>query len=207
MVSGGFPERPEPPEQLPVTLAPARAPADGVAVPPDDADPTCRDGVRLEMGPGDAAAGLRILAIEMVNCGRGEYRVKGYPVVRPLDEHRAAVDVQVLDGIGKVTHADPPLEGPPAPVVLAPGQRAEAVIVWRNTYTDISHPPVTVPLLDVAPVAGAATQLLAPEGALDLGSTGRFGVSPWRKSAAPPASVPPAPVLGGLENVFLTPSG
>ncbi|NMO49711.1 DUF4232 domain-containing protein [Actinoplanes sp. TBRC 11911] len=187
---GPFPERP------PVIVRPTSA----ASVPPATAAPTCPPaGVRLEMGAGDAASGLRVLGIELVNCGHAEYRLDGYPVVRPLDEHRAVADVQVLDGIAQVTHAIPPLERAPSPVVLAPGQRAEAFVVWRNTYTDTTHPPVTVPLLAVAPRAGAPSEVLTPTGgALDLGSTGRFGVSPWQPSSTPasPSTLPSAPSAG-----------
>jgi hypothetical protein len=73
----------------------------------------------------------------------------------------------------------PNASGPPKPVVLQPGQRATAVIAWRNTYDDIREPPVSVAYLEVAPAAGEPTQIVTPLGALDLGSTGRLGVSPW----------------------------
>jgi hypothetical protein len=139
--------------------------------------------------------GLRALGVSLVNCGAAPYRVDDYPAVRALDERRAALDVRVLRGVSKIAGGIPNRDGPPRTVVLEPGERATAIVVWRNKYTDITHPPVVVAYLEMAPSAGRAAQILAPEGGLDLGSTGRFGVSPWLKSptaGGPTPSRPPA---------------
>jgi hypothetical protein len=150
-------------------------------------------GVRLELGGVDAAMGLRALGVYLVNCGREAYRVNGYPAVHALDEQRSTLDVRVLDGVTEIAGSLPGWAGAPRPVVLSPGERAAAVVVWRNTYDNISKPPVDAPYLEVAPTAGRPAQVLAPQGGIDLGSTGRLGVSPWRQSRTPATRQPSNP--------------
>ena len=137
------------------------------------------EGVRLEVGEGDAAMGLRVLGITLVNCGPRTYRLNGYPAVRSLDDDRAALKVRVLHGVQEIVGSAMPWDGPPKPVILKPGQQAGAAVAWRNTYDDIREPPVTVRFLDIAPLAGRPSQIIAPNGGLDLGSTGRMAVSAW----------------------------
>jgi hypothetical protein len=158
--------------------------------PAPSATPCPPDGVRLGAGEVSAAMGLRAMGLDVVNCGRAPYRVNGYPAVRALDDRRAALDVRVLRGVTGITGALEHWAGPPAPLVLQPGERAAAVVVWRTTYADTMQPPVEVTHLEVAPAAGRAAAVLTPPGGLDLGSTGRLGVSPWRRSV--PAPVPPS---------------
>jgi hypothetical protein len=124
--------------------------------------------------------GLRALDISLVNCGRKTYRVTGYPVVRALGKDRKRLKLTVLHGVTEIAGPLPNASGPPRRVVLEPGHRATFVVVWRNTYNDIRHPPVNAVYLSVAPATGRPAQVVMPEGGLDLGSTGRFGVSPWR---------------------------
>jgi hypothetical protein len=168
---------------------PAPVKSSGSPTPSPTPKPTCPpDGVRLEMGTGDAASGLRILGIVLVNCGKATYRLDGYPEVRPLDDEHATMDVKVLRGVHEITDGVPEWDRPPKPVVLAPGHQAMAILAWRNLYTDIRHPPVTVPYLEVAPASGKPAQVLAVKNPLDLGSTGQFGVSPWQPDEpSPPA--------------------
>ena len=155
----------------------SRSPSPSPSPSPSDRCPP--PGVRYEASEGDSAMGLRVRGFDMINCGRTAYRVKGYPVVRALDEDRQRLDVQVLRGVDGITGSLPNASGPPKAVVLQPGERATVVIAWRNTYDDIREPPVEVAYLEVAPAAGEPTQIVTPAGALDLGSTGRLGVSPW----------------------------
>jgi hypothetical protein len=159
-----------PPDPAPVPSRTATPSATAATCPPE--------GVRLEAGEGDAAMGLRVLSITLVNCGSRTYRLNGYPVVRPLDEDRTALKVKVLHGVKEIL-GSMPWDGPPAPVTLEPGQRAGTAVAWRNTYDDIREPPVTVKFLDITPQVGRPTQTVEPTGGLDLGSTGRFGVSAW----------------------------
>ncbi|GIE95310.1 DUF4232 domain-containing protein [Paractinoplanes rishiriensis] len=182
-------------------------PAPSLSVTGTPGPPTCpASGVRLELGVVDAAMGLRAMGLGMVNCGGAPYRVSGYPAVRALDENRAALDVRVLDGVTGITGSLPGRDGPPEAFVLRPGERASALVAWRNKYDDTRRPPVEVAYLSVAPRAGGKAQVLTPEGPLDLGSTGRLGVSPWRPvpepaparptppSTAPATSEPPPPL-------------
>jgi hypothetical protein len=173
--------------------------------------PTCPpEGVLLQSDLTDAAMGLRALGITLLNCGRHDYRVDGYPVVAALDQDHKKLAIKVLHGTTEIAGPIPDWNGPPNPVTLKPGQQAACVIVWRNTYTDIRHPPVTAPYLRIAPASGRPAQVLTPHDPLDLGSTGRLGVSPWRLSkptpattpattpVAPPASTEPSPVPSSI---------
>jgi hypothetical protein len=158
-------------------LDPVRS-ASGPASPSATAATCSPEGVRFEVGEGDAAMGLRVLGITLVNCGTRTYRLNGYPAVRPLDEDRKTLKVQILRGVEEIL-GSMPWDGPPKPVVLKPGQRAGTAVAWRNTYDDIREPPVVVEFLDIAPLAGRPSEIVVPRGGLDLGSTGRFGVSAW----------------------------
>ncbi|MFF4564864.1 DUF4232 domain-containing protein [Streptomyces sp. NPDC001435] len=134
-------------------------------------------GVRLYADDGDAAMGLRVVTLHLENCGTGTFRVDGYPRVSPLGEdHRPVNGVRVLhDGssIAGSTGAD----GPPRPLALKPGERAHAGLVWRNTV--LSGTPVNAPYVRVWAEPGAAPVMVTPE--LDLGTTGKFAVGPWKK--------------------------
>ncbi|MEV6596489.1 DUF4232 domain-containing protein [Actinoplanes sp. NPDC051346] len=153
---------------------------------------TCpTEGVRFEVGEVDAAMGLRVRGITLVNCGSRTYRLNGYPAVRPLDEDRAALKVRVLHGVKEIVGSGLPWDGPPKPVVLRPGQRAGSGVAWRNTYDDTREPPVTVKFLDIAPLADRPYRLVDLGGGLDLGSTGRIAVSAW--SLLPDADAPAFP--------------
>jgi hypothetical protein len=184
---------------LPPTPAehPVDPPTTRVPTPP----PTCPpEGVLLQSGETDGAAGLRALGITLLNCGHQTYRVDGYPVIQALDKDHRKVALKVLHGVTEIAGPIPDWNGPPNPITLEPGRQAECVVVWRNTYDDIRHPPVNAPYLEMAPAAGRPTQVLMPDAALDLGSTGRLGVGPWRLSkptsrttpAAPPPSTQPS---------------
>ncbi|MEU4240784.1 DUF4232 domain-containing protein [Actinoplanes sp. NPDC026619] len=167
---------------------PAPAPVSASAAPsvpaPAPAQPACpAGGVRVELGPGDAAMGLRVLDLYLVNCGTATYRVNGYPVVRLLDDQRQPVTVQVLKGTTAITGSIPDYDKPPSKLTLRPGQRATAVLAWRNTYNDITNPPVSAPYLEIGPAAGAPAQPVTPRSDIDLGSTGRVAVSAWRPAA------------------------
>jgi hypothetical protein len=147
--------------------------------------------------------GLRVFDIILVNCGARTYRLNGYPAVRALDEDRAPLDIRILRGVGEIVGSGLPWDGPPKPVVLRPGQRAGAAVAWRNTYDDIRRPPVDARFLRVEPLAGRPAQIIAPRAGLDLGSTGRVGVGPWRilpDATATPAA-PPVPGSAASEPV------
>jgi hypothetical protein len=135
-------------------------------------------GVRLESGAVDAAMGTRAVQISLVSCDRQTHRVEGYPAVRTLDAARRQLSVRSVHGVAAVIGPLPAWSGAPRPVTIRPGHSASAVVVWRNTYDDTDQPPVTGSYLSVA--IGTGVQLVAPDGGLDLGSTGRIGVSAWQ---------------------------
>lgn len=143
------------------------------------ASPACPpSGVTLTAGQVEAASGLRAMRIEMVNCGSQPYAANGYPTLRVLDADRKPLDITVLQGTAQISTITG-FDGPPQPVTLAPGAGAAAVVVWRNTVTDANVPATAGAHLEVAPAAGQPTQVLSPEGGVDLGTTGKLATSPW----------------------------
>ncbi|MBG0851861.1 DUF4232 domain-containing protein [Streptomyces spinoverrucosus] len=134
-------------------------------------------GVRVYADQGDAAMGLRVVGLHLENCGTEPYRLNGYPEVEILDEEHEPIDsVRILkggDAIAMGTGAD----APPRPLTLAPGERAQSGLVWRNT-TEFGE-PVNAPYARIWAKPGAAPVTVIPE--LDLGTTGKLGVGAWQK--------------------------
>jgi Protein of unknown function (DUF4232) len=122
--------------------------------------------------------GLRAMRVAMVNCGSQPYTATGYPALQVLDADRKPLDVTVVEGTSRISPITG-FDGPPQPVTLAPGARAAAVVVWRNTVTEATVPATTGTHLEMAPAAGQPAQLLSPEGGVDLGTTGAIATSPW----------------------------
>ncbi|WP_367046294.1 DUF4232 domain-containing protein [Streptomyces sp. Je 1-332] len=149
-------------------------------------------GVRVEPGMVEAAMGLRAMRVTVTNCGKGVYRLKGYPKLRVLDERREPLDVQILEGPEPVTTMDDP---GPHPVSLKRGEEAHTVLVWRNTVTDTTTTAVSGTYLEVTPAPGTRPGTVTPEGGIDLGNTGRIGTTAWQRSPADDAdpSRPTAP--------------
>ncbi|TXS40695.1 DUF4232 domain-containing protein [Streptomyces sp. uw30] len=150
-------------------------------VPADEASsasgPCPASGVRLYADEGDAAMGLRVVGLHLVNCGSEPYRVDGYPKLELHDEEHDTVDgVRILDGTDRISTATGG-GGSPQPVVLRPGEAARAGLAWRNTTQ--AGDPVNVPYVRVWAKPGADPVTVVPE--LDLGTTGKLGVGPWKK--------------------------
>ena len=148
---------------------------------PTETGPCPSSGVRLTADAGGAAMGLRVVGLRLTNCGTRAYHLDGFPLLQLLDKDRKPVPaIKVLKGSGGIaTMAD--FDAPARPVVLEPGQTANAGLMWRNT-TDISGIPVNVPYVRVKAKPGAQPIMITPE--LDLGTTGRLAVSPWKKDPA-----------------------
>ncbi|CAM5338469.1 DUF4232 domain-containing protein [Streptomyces aurantiogriseus] len=150
---------------------------------PADESPTAAgecpsSGIRVTADQGDAAMGLRVVGLHLENCGTDDYTVNGYPLLELLDDAREPVDgVRILQGSGEITTATGPDE-PPRPVTLKPGEKATASLVWRN-ITDFGT-PVNVPYVRVRAKAGADPVTVTPH--LDLGTTGKLGVRPWKRA-------------------------
>ena len=131
-------------------------------------------GVAVSAGPVDAAAGERAVTLTLVNCGSAPQTVEGYPGLSLLDEQRKVIDVRVIeqpDPVGSGTLSAP------APVTLAPGQEARAVLLWHNTV-ELGSEATPGSYLGVRPSPDGDEQLVAL--AVDLGTTGRLTVGPWR---------------------------
>ncbi|MFJ9739092.1 DUF4232 domain-containing protein [Streptomyces sp. NPDC101166] len=134
-------------------------------------------GTRLWADEGDAAMGLRVVGLHVEYCGKGEYTVEGYPLLELLDDDREPVDgVKILKGSKEITTGLGDDEAP-RPVTLKSGETAIARLVWRNT-TGFGT-PVNVPYVRVRAKAGAAPVTVTPR--LDLGTTGKLGVTPWQR--------------------------
>ncbi len=133
--------------------------------------------------------GLRALGIELVNCGDRPYQLNGYPVLHVFDEEREPIMLRVVNGAKGITSG---FDQPPRKVTLAAGERATAVVLWRNLVTDSTVVATNGEFLTVAPAAGQPAAEVDPDGPIDLGNTGRIGVSAWKK-ADPSAPVPTRP--------------
>ncbi|MEV0444093.1 DUF4232 domain-containing protein [Streptomyces spectabilis] len=166
------------------------------APPQPSRDCTGKTGTLLEPGPVDSAMGLRAMTVWLTHCGSGTYRLDGYPTLQVLDGDGTAFDVRSLRGAEPITTGvrDPG----PHPVTLRHGESATAGVVWRNTYADTTKDPVNGTRLRVLPAPGRPAGTVAPDGGIDLGSTGRVGATAWRKAPAS-ESGQPRPAQPGAE--------
>ncbi|MFE8979099.1 DUF4232 domain-containing protein [Streptomyces cyaneofuscatus] len=168
-----------PPSAPPVTQAKvlevAKVPASEAAGEPGVCPPS---GIRVSADKGDAAMGLRVVGLHLDNCGTRDYTIEGYPLLELLDDSFKPVDgVRILDGSREIT-TSAGADEQPRRVTLRPGESATASLVWRNT-TEFGT-PVNVPYVRVRAKAGADPVTVTPN--LDLGTTGKLGVRPWKKT-------------------------
>ncbi|AZP18227.1 DUF4232 domain-containing protein [Streptomyces aquilus] len=139
--------------------------------------PCPASGVHLYADEGDAAMGLRVVGLHLVNCGTDPYELNGYPQLELLDEdHEKADGVRILHGTDAISTGAGG-GGSPRPVVLKPGEAARTTLAWRNTT--LAGDAVNAPYVRVRPKPGAAPVTVVPE--LDLGTTGQLGVGPWER--------------------------
>jgi hypothetical protein len=138
----------------------------------------CPDsGLHVYADDGDAAMGLRVVGLHLVNCSKQPYELNGYPELKLLDSGHDTIDgVRILHGTEQISTGIGG-EGPPQPVVLQPGEAARTTLAWRNT-TQFGE-PVNAPYVRVRPRPGDRPVTVTPE--LDLGTTGKLGVGAWRK--------------------------
>jgi hypothetical protein len=161
------------------------APSERGACPPS--------GVRVYADDGDAAMGLRVVSLHLENCGTRTNRLNGYPQLQLLDEgHKPVNSVKILQG-GSAVATGTGADGVPQPLVLKPGERAYAGLVWRNTVEAGVGNPVNAPYVRVWAKPGADPVMVIPE--LDLGTTGKLGVGPWKKDETN------GPVTGGASGM------
>ncbi|GGN14477.1 hypothetical protein GCM10011609_63830 [Lentzea pudingi] len=145
-------------------------------------EPLCDNGLRFTTGGTGAAMGLRVMSVELTNCGSEPVQLNGYPQVKVLDAQREQLDIAVLEGSGGIASVEG-FDDAPQPIAVQPGETAKSAIVWRNTHAS-EEPPLVGKHVDIAAVPGDAWQPLvatSPESRilLDLGSTGRIGVRAW----------------------------
>ncbi|MBB5116579.1 hypothetical protein FHU28_006418 [Micromonospora echinospora] len=179
--------------------ATAPAPVDGLpSVPPrpgaEAAPPTTAacspEGIRITGLGVSAAMGLRAMGLDLVNCGDRPYELRGYPAVALRDADGDAIPVRIIPGAAPITSG---FDDPPTRIVLAPGERAGAALIWRNLVTDATVVATAGTELDVAPSTGRPAYPVALDGPIDLGNTGRLGVSAWKRRDSAPATQAPQP--------------
>ncbi|MFH8407992.1 DUF4232 domain-containing protein [Streptomyces sp. NPDC018019] len=147
---------------------------------PSRTAPACpEDGVVIKGSRVDAAMGTRAMGITLTNCGTHPYRLDGYPGVRVLDEHRKPLDVKIGHGSDIVDDVGP------EPLTLKPGEHARAVLMWRNRVTDVTGPAVNGAFLALTPAEGGGRPQTVRE-LIDLGSTGKLGVTAWHREGPKP---------------------
>ncbi|GII97527.1 DUF4232 domain-containing protein [Sinosporangium siamense] len=145
-------------------------------------------GVVMAAGPPEAAMGLRVQPVTLTNCGDADRQVHGYPGVRLLDKNGRTLEVEIDRDARKVTTA---IRGAvPGRLTVRPGGSARFHLVWRNTYDDTGRPPVDAARVSVTADPGGAEQTVTPESPLDLGSTGRLGITAWEHAPAAPSPGP-----------------
>ncbi|WP_281240973.1 DUF4232 domain-containing protein [Actinopolyspora mzabensis] len=147
-------------------------------------------GVRLTTDLVEVAMGLRLMHVELVNCGDRPHTLNGYPGVRVLDEQRRALDVRVERGSADIATVEG-FDTPPEAITVRPGERAEAQLMWRNTHASTNAAQVGK-YLKIAPAPGRPWQPVIPVGrernspdqerdeiTINLGSAGELGVRAW----------------------------
>ncbi|MGW4687229.1 DUF4232 domain-containing protein [Streptomyces sp. NPDC004244] len=170
---------PRPPAAAPT------APAAPSPLPSAAADEPCpAGGVRVRQAGGDSAMGVRIMSVELVNCSAEPYALEGHPQIRLLDRKRAPLEAEVRHGSADIAGGVPSMDRPAEPVTLQPGQRASFAMLWRNLVTDPSVPAAEGWAVEVTPKPGAPVVTAELRDSVDLGSTGRLGVSAWRASSS-----------------------
>ncbi|SER07434.1 DUF4232 domain-containing protein [Lentzea albida] len=142
----------------------------------------CDTGARFTTNGTSAAMGLRVMSVEVTNCGSEPLQLNGYPQVEVLDAGRVPLDVAVLEGSGGIAYLDG-FDDAPQPITVQPGESAKSAFVWRNTHTSV-EPPLVGKHVDIAAAPGGVRQPLvatSPQSSvlIDLGSTGRMGVRAW----------------------------
>ncbi|MEE1823511.1 DUF4232 domain-containing protein [Streptomyces sp. BE20] len=175
------------PTAFPLVTADA-LPSGAVPPGPSTPAPVCSpEGVSPAVGEVAAAMGLRVMSIRLTNCGTRSYTLNGRPGIRVLDAERAPLAVTVGSGSAGIATLEN-FDAAAKPVTLRPGETAEFQVAWRNTVTAGDRVADHGRFLDVAPLPGRPRLTVPAE--LDLGTTGKLGVSPWTKSAETAARTP-----------------
>jgi hypothetical protein len=147
--------------------------------------PACPDsGVMVRVGVEDAAMGLRVVNLDLTNCGEDPVTVEGYPDLRVLDADGETLPVWIGHGSSGIADV-PEFDNPPEPVILRPGDTALSGIMWKNT-NDARAEPMVGSQLEIKPAPGWRWQDVKPGSTadieplhIDLGTTGQLGVRAW----------------------------
>ncbi|WP_176946969.1 DUF4232 domain-containing protein [Lentzea fradiae] len=145
---------------------------------------SCGTGLKFTAGEVEAASGLRVMPVELLNCGTQPVELNGYPQVKLHDDQWRPLAVDIVPGSGGIAVLAG-FDDPPQSVTVQPGERARTAFLWRNTHTSV-EPPLVGGHADIALTPDGAWQALVPESGgndllIDLGSTGRMGVRAWRR--------------------------
>ncbi|WP_328923543.1 DUF4232 domain-containing protein [Streptomyces sp. NBC_00190] len=151
----------------------------GESLPTRRAEPCPEGGVRLAEGEGNSAMGLRVTDFQLVNCGWAAYVLEGYPEIRLLDGEDRPLQVDIGHGTNGVTSSAAGGDAPPQRVTLQPGQAATTRLLWRNLVTDSTVPAAEGRVLELVPKPGAPRLTLRLSAPVDLGNTGKLGLSAW----------------------------
>ncbi|MFF4429682.1 DUF4232 domain-containing protein [Streptomyces sp. NPDC001513] len=152
----------------------------GESLPTGRPEPCPEGGVRLVEGEGNAAMGLRVADFQLINCGSAAYRLEGYPEIRLLDGEDRPLQVDIGHGTHGVTSsAAADGDAPPRRVTLEPGQAATTGLLWRNLVTGSTVPAAEGRVLELVPKPGAPRLTLRLSAPVDLGDTGKLGLSAW----------------------------
>lgn len=123
-------------------------------------------GLDVVIGGENAAMGIRVITVQLWNCGDKPYRVKGYPGIELLDEAREPIDVSITHGKDR-----------PRQLTLAPNGTARTNLEWNNRVTSLDGAPTPGAHILVTPAPGEEPISL-PLG-VDLGSEGTLDVTAW----------------------------
>lgn len=162
--------RPPTPGTPPPTLPTPRA------LPTRTQDACAAPGPQITSSGVDAAMGLRALTLTLTNCGAAPLTVRGYPDLRVLDAAGNPLKVAVHHGLTVTTGLTDP---PPATLTLRHGDRAVAILAWRNTVTDTTVTATTGAAFAVTPPGGHGPQVVHET--VDVGNTGRLDTTSWHR--------------------------
>ncbi|MDX6740061.1 DUF4232 domain-containing protein [Actinocorallia sp. A-T 12471] len=160
---------------------PVPEPSDVSVAPPPGTKPSAPsgacppEGYRILEGVSDAAMGLRVVQIDLQNCGKKPIKLNGYPEIALQGDNGVRADVKIEQGSGGVSSV-PSFDAAPQPITVAPGKTATSGILWRNLVE--GGKSLTVDRVVVTPGPGLPAQRVDGLN-IDLGTTRVLGVAPW----------------------------
>jgi hypothetical protein len=135
----------------------------------------------MRAGEIDAAMGLRAMGVDLVNCGTGTIALNGYPGVRLSGADGRRIKFSLKHGVRAVAMIEE-WEDAPEKVTLRPGESAVSLLVWRNITEATPEGPATATGLEMAVADGEPYHAVPMQNTIDLGTTAKLAVSPWRRN-------------------------